>query len=112
MTIRMKNRITLTNSLDVYKSKLKDRGVKKIRHFNLAKMEYPNSQQINSLDLVDHVWSLNDRYYKLANEYYSDSQLWWLIAWFNQKPTEADVEIGDVLQIPFPVERALRYMGM
>lgn len=112
MSIRMKNRDILTNSLNVYKNKFKERGVRKIRHVNLAKMEYPTSTQINNLDLVDHVWSLNDRYYKVADEYYGDSQLWWVIAWFNQKPTEADLEIGDTLQIPFPVDRALRYMGL
>ena len=64
------------------------------------------------LELVGHTWSLGDRFYKLAYKYYGDSTLWWVIAWYNQTPTEAQVEIGDTLQIPLPLDKILRMLGV
>ena len=55
-----------------------------------------------------HVWKAGDCYYKLANQYYGDAQYWWVIALFNQKPTEADVDLGDLIEIPLPLEAILR----
>ena len=50
---------------------------------------------------------MGDRYFKLAYEYYGDSKLWWVIAWYNQKPSEADVKNGDTIFIPLPLDKVL-----
>ena len=50
------------------------------------------------------VWSLGDRMHKFAHEAYGDSELWWVLAWFNQKPTDAHYKIGDKIAIPHPIE--------
>mgnify|MGYP003344114216 CR=1 FL=1 len=36
---------------------------------------------------------------KLADEYYGDSRDWWIIAKYNLKPTEAHIQIGDIIEI-------------
>ena len=56
-----------------------------------------------------HVWKTGDRYYKLSKQYYGDPTYWWLIAWYNQKPTEADIDLGDIIYIPLPFEKILGY---
>jgi hypothetical protein len=47
-----------------------------------------------------HYWSHGDRYYKLANDFYGDFKLWWIIAAFNNKPSEADLTYGEEIRIP------------
>ena len=109
---RYDNRILFNNRLEQYKSTFDERGVKQIRHYSLGSLKHPTAKQIRNLELIDHVWSLNDKYFKLAHEYYSDSKFWWIIAWFNQKPTESDLELGDVIQIPLPLDKVLSYMEL
>tara|TARA_R110000824_G_scaffold62563_5_gene165567 strand:+ start:658 stop:984 length:327 start_codon:yes stop_codon:yes gene_type:complete len=50
--------------------------------------------------VVYHVWSTGDRYYKLSNHYYNSYEWWWVIALYNNQPTEANLKYGDVLEIP------------
>ena len=92
---------------------MEQRGVKKIQQYSTPKMKYPSPQAIaDNIERVPHVWKSRDMYWKLAAEYYGDSQLWWVIAWFNQKPTEVQCKNGDLIMIPFPLERLYRYFGL
>ena len=54
------------------------------------------------------VWQRRTRLFKLAYEFYGDPTLWWVIAWFNQRPTDADYSPGDQVLIPFPLEEVIR----
>ena len=47
-----------------------------------------------------HVWSMGDRFFKLSYKYYGTYDLWWVIALFNSKPTEAHCNFGDAIYIP------------
>jgi nucleoid-associated protein YgaU len=62
------------------------------------------------LDILTYVWSMGDRYYKLAYRFYGDSKDWWVIAKFNQKPTESHVKIGDIILIPKPLNLVINYL--
>ena len=70
------------------------------------------AEEVASLNTLGHVWGMGDRFYKLAFEHYGDSEKWWVIAWFNQTPTEFHVARGDIILIPFPLERVLKYLGL
>ena len=109
---RNDNKILYRNNLKQYRKVLLNRKTNSINHYGTPILRHPTANQIYNLDLYDHVWTLGDRYYKLAHKYYGDSEKWWVIAWFNQKPTEADLEIGDVIQIPFPFDKLTYYMGL
>ena len=61
-----------------------------------------------ALNNIHHIWTVGDHYWKLANDYYGDPGLWYLIAWYNQKPTEAHVKIGDSMAIPLPIQDVMR----
>jgi hypothetical protein len=37
--------------------------------------------------------------------------MWWVIGWFNKKPAESDLKIGDKVLIPMPLEKILEYYG-
>ena len=42
-------------------------------------------------------------------EIYGDSRLWWVLAWFNQKPTEAHFKVGDVYYVPDSPAEIIRF---
>jgi len=109
MAYRYSNRNVVINKDPSYRKLLKERGLKLFRQFTSPDLVYPDVGQVLDLRIVQHTWKHSDRYYKVAHEYYGDSTLWWVIAWFNKKPTESHVAIGDVLEIPLPVEKVLAY---
>tara|TARA_B100000676_G_C17441380_1_gene514349 strand:- start:207 stop:548 length:342 start_codon:yes stop_codon:yes gene_type:complete len=106
MTKRLTRKV-VRNSEELYEHEFKKRGVKYIDQLPTARLHHPTAKQIATLDLKSHVWKVGDRFYKLAHQYYGDSRLWWILAWFNQKPTDSHVKTGDVVTIPLPLSRAL-----
>ena len=80
--------------------------------FRSADFRHPTEEEIEKLTLYPHRWTLGDRFFKLAHEYYGDSSLWWVIAWFNQMPTEAHIVQGDLIYIPSPLDQITSYYGV
>tara|TARA_Y100000310_G_scaffold216601_1_gene217655 strand:- start:97 stop:435 length:339 start_codon:yes stop_codon:yes gene_type:complete len=111
MTSRYENRIVLRNQEEQYKELFENRNVPFIRHYNTPVLGHPTDEDIDSLVIKQHLWSIGDRYYKLADKYYNLSKYWWIIAWYNQAPTEAHLMPGDVIYIPLPLERVLSTYG-
>lgn len=107
---RYSNRRLLKNNLEEYEAFLDDRDVKQITHFGTGVLKYPSAKQISQLQTIRHVWKVGDRYYKLAAKHYGNPRLWWVIAHFNKKPTEASVEIGAVVYVPLPLEKVMQYI--
>jgi len=110
MASRYETRRIAENTDPLYKELFDVRGVKSIVQYRTPELSHPTAEQIAELQVVGHIWTLGDRYWKLAFDNYGDVELWWVIAWYNQAPTEAHLNLGDVIQIPFPLERVLGYM--
>ncbi len=89
-----------TNNNELYRQLFKDRGI------NSHSIEQYRTHQFNTdfnkdtVATFEHTWSMGDRFYKLAHQYYGEYKFWWVIALFNNKPTEAHCSYGDVLLIP------------
>lgn len=66
----------------------------------------------SSLAIDTHIWKYGDRFYNLANKYYGNPELWWIIAWYNGYPTEAHIRKGDVLDIPIDLEQVSTALGL
>jgi hypothetical protein len=109
MASRYRTRRTANNRTPQYRSIFERRGVSRVRQFLTGRFTYPTADQINTLDLKNHMWKTGDHFYKLAHKYYNDPSYWWVIALFNQKPTEASLNYGDIIKIPLPLERILNY---
>ena len=71
----------------------------------------PDSKTVSTLWNHFHLWKQADRFWKLADKFYGDSRYWWVIAEYNQKPTEALIVNGDIVVIPQPIGAALAAMG-
>ena len=111
MTSRYDNRRIGINSTDLYRDLLDDRAIKHIRQYFSPSLRHPTNEETSQLQIVRHEWKLGDRYYKLASEFYGDPRLWWILAWYNQKPTDAHLQIGNVIDIPLPLESVLKVLG-
>jgi nucleoid-associated protein YgaU len=69
----------------------------------------------NELDQVAyrvHIWKSADRFYKLAAEYYGNPRYWWVIAFFNKKPTEGHINNGDTILIPVDFDQVMMLYGL
>jgi hypothetical protein len=105
---RYDGRVIIMNNDEAYEKYLEERKLKAINHYTTPVIKYPTAQQIASkLTLIEHLWAVGDRYYKVAAKYYGDPSLWWLVGWFNQKPLESDVVVGEVISIAMPAEEAI-----
>jgi hypothetical protein len=107
MTSRYDGRDIGINREDRYEKIFKEKGVRFIRQYFSPNLNHPTVDDVVSLRRIGHIWAIGDRFYKLAYKYYGDSTMWWVIAWYNQTPTESHVKLGDVVQIPLPLDRIL-----
>ena len=83
------------------------RARKKIVHYKTSILKNPTILDRATLATANHIWKYGDRYYKLAERYYQAPEYWWVIAWFNARPTEADISTGDIIVISLNLEEAL-----
>ena len=107
MTSRYDNRTPAINNAEQYRRMFKERGIRFLKQYPTAKLHFPTDGESETIEEVDHIWKSGDRFYKLANKYYGDPTVWWIIAWYNQTPTESHVSFGDIIQIPLPFDRIL-----
>lgn len=109
---RYNKRDKIINSDEMYKDSFDKRDVNSITHYSTPKLNHLQPDKLYNISEFVHIWKSGDRLYKLAYEHYGDSELWWIIAWYNKKPTEAHFKIGDTVYIPNPLEKVLNIMGI
>jgi len=101
------------NNSETYKKDLEERGYPNgIIHYATPTLKHPTVAEMAKLQRQQHLWKIGDRYYKLAHKYYGNAKYWWVIAWYNKKPTESHMQLGETLYIPSPLEDILRYFGI
>jgi len=91
------------------KKLLENRGAKVIDMYETPIMHHLTNDQIAQLNPTPHIWKLGDKFYKLAFEHYGDASMWYVIAWFNKKPTDGNVVVGEVVYVPHPLEDIMAY---
>lgn len=109
--MRYQNQRAFLNIDPLYKKILKDRGMSQLTQYNTPKLTHPTTEDNLNLDVVNHIWKTGDRFYKLADQYYEDATKWWVIALYNQKPTEFHAKMGDIIYVPTPLDVVMYYLG-
>ena len=104
-----KSKITTVGG-NAYKEILETRPTKKVTALTFQQFKELKVSELTGLALETHIWGPSDRFFKLADRYYGNPVYWWVIAYFNQTPLEADVKVGQKLLIPVPLERILEAM--
>jgi|TARA_R110002074_G_scaffold346933_1_gene517281 nucleoid-associated protein YgaU len=101
----------MENTEELYEEFFEERGVNKITHYKTAVWPPLTSEVRSRFSTIRHRWKTGDKYWKLANTHYGDSKLWWTIAWYNEKPTEAHLKVGDLVLIPIPVDQVVSFFN-
>ena len=111
---RYKNSGLVENSDVRYRQEYKNRfkNLKQLKHLETTTLRYPAFNEIKRFEIINRHWTTGDRFYKFASQYYGDPNYWWIIAWFNKKPTEHHVKLGDVIKIPQPLSSVLSSFGL
>jgi len=110
---RYKNTRVKINNSELYKKLRKDRGIPGgLTQYNLTRLPTLTVTDVESITSIGHVWTTGDRLFKLADKHYGDPKLWWIIAWYNNKPTEGHLSVGDLIQIPLPLNRVYGLLRM
>lgn len=109
---RYNSETPMLNDSEYYEFLKKKRGVKYLTHFPTPVLYNPDIVDRAMIPTDPLVWSYGDHFYKVAHQYYGNPRYWWVIAWYNGFPTEADIKIGDLIDIPVNLEDALRVLGL
>ena len=108
---RYNSRKKASNSEEMYENILKDRGVKEIIQYTTPSLSYPTDEELLRIVTLDYVWRQGDKYWRLAAKHYGRANLWWVIAQFNQKPTEGHISPGEVIKIPIDLTAVLEALS-
>lgn len=112
MINRYRSREVFFNDSEQLSKLFREKNIKFVRHYETPNISAPTADQMSNLYLINHVWATGDRYYKLSAKYYGDPKDWWIIALFNNKPTESHIKIGDIIVIPTPLIEAITYFNI
>ena len=75
-------------------------------------LRHPTKRQRAMIRKVAHIWRETDSYWKLSTTFYGDASYWWIIAWYNQAPTESHLHPGERIFIPTNLTDALQILGV
>ena len=97
-----------TNSDGIYTDFLQATGASEVTHYGIVRFGDPRAESfLKEITIYKHYYSTGDRLSKIAYKHYGDAKYWWVLAWFNGKPTDFHCKIGDVIYIPSPLEEAI-----
>ncbi len=102
----------MQNTFEEYKDIFKERNVNYINHYTFESFKALKLKDVPDLQMETYMWGSSDRFYKLASTYYGNEKYWWIIAWYNQTPTEHHVEMGQILKIPTPLYKVLSILRL
>tara|TARA_B100000424_G_scaffold165759_1_gene127264 strand:+ start:92 stop:427 length:336 start_codon:yes stop_codon:yes gene_type:complete len=111
MSSRYKNRRLATNSERMYDKVFKKKGVKSIIQYPTPVFKRPTQEKLDSLICQSYLWTAGDRYWALADKFYGDRNYWYIIARYNNKPTEAHISEGEEIKIPLNLGQAIEVLG-
>lgn len=108
---RNKNREKFKNNLEQYYDIVKEKELDFINQFETLNLK--RDEERNDFSYFEYTWKINDKLYKLAQRYYQDPKLWWVIGQINNKPTDQHLFPGDIIKIPYAnsLNDAIKYLG-
>lgn len=96
------------NDYEQYDDIFEERGVKRVEQYRTPTFKYFNEEDMRDVDYIKYIWKKGDSFWKLSKKYLGNPRNWWVIASFNKKPTEAHIELGEVIKIPLSLAQALQ----
>lgn len=109
---RYESRRKKKNTQEMYEKHFEKRDVEEINHYTTPKFDYQLLNENPDFEIKYHIWKDGDRLSKLAEIYYKNPTLWWIISYINQKPTESHFTVGETIMIPYPPGKVIEFMGL
>jgi hypothetical protein len=100
------------NDEEYYDYLLKRRNIKSANHFETPRLRNPTISEREAITSQSHIWSYGDRLSNLSHKFYGDVRYWWVIAWYNGVGIEADLQLGDLIEIPINLRKTLKILGV
>jgi nucleoid-associated protein YgaU len=95
---RYQKRNKRTISLDNFREQVNSQENNVITHYESSQNILDKTKQ--NFSYTEYQWKYGDKLYKLAQRFYGDSKLWWVIAHVNMRPTDSHYKPGDTVIIP------------
>lgn len=112
MTSRYDTRRTFTTTKEESKHLLEDRGISRATFYSSPVFGLLGYSEYANITESRHIWSIGDRLYKLSYKHYGSTEYWWVIARYNNKPTDSHFKLGDKVIIPQPLNYVLDMYGV
>lgn len=93
----------------LYKNKLLEKDKLFFRQYESVKMKEVLEEDYDKFDIKSHTWTQGDTLEKLSSRFYGNPRYWFLIAYYNSKPTEYSLENGETIYIALPLEKILNH---
>lgn len=103
------NTNNLSTEMEMYEQYYDDRDIVEFTMHETVKIPRLEPEKMRSFQFKRHTWKMGDKFHKLSFEYYGNQKFWWVISWFNRAPTEHHLTLGDIIYIPTPLERVLKF---
>jgi len=107
MSDRNLGRQIVKNDAIGYADILDRRGRKDIKQYKTRRLPDVPQHERRSYTQLKYTYKTGDKLYKIAHKHYGSAKYWWIIAWWNKRPTDFDYRVGDTIFIPFPLKEIL-----
>lgn len=108
MTEWNKYGILYTNKEEIYRDFMNRTGESEIKQFGLITYGDPGLESfLKNVQITQHIFETGDTLSKIAYQHYGQAKYWWVLAWFNSKPTDSHCNYGDTILIPSPLKAAI-----
>ena len=98
------------NNDEQHRELLNSTGEESIKHYGLITYGDPSLESfLSEISVVQHIYSMGDSLSKIAYNQYGDAKFWWILAWFNSRPTDLHCSVGDTILIPLPLDVAIAH---
>jgi len=101
-----RNKKKAVNTNNQYKEIFEERGVNRIEQYRTPTLkEVPDT-----IPTFEYIWKYGDNFAIIAHKFFKNKKYWYVIAQLNNKPTEAHVEIGETIKIPYDINLVLQVL--
>lgn len=105
MPLRYENRGTIElDKRDMFKQIKERRKLDSITMYTTPRFKRITDEILEDIEYESYTWTRGDRFYKLAYDFYGNPSYWWVIAMFNNAPTEQHILIGEEIFIPYDLD--------
>ena len=96
------------NNEETYSEYFQQKNIPAIKQYSTY--DFSNLKNINksNLEFISHTVQPFEKIYMISQKYYSTPEYGWIICYMNGIKNELEIEIGQTLQIYFPIEEILR----